>query len=199
MNQLREAGLVRPTRKVKDGIHTAVGIGLTRAGEVRMSALRLVNLPRLKNVPQNERMKMIVPVVLDIMHEIRLAELERMILQTVHDPSRAAKVKTTRYIPPVSKEMVLDALIKYSVHDEADRRRSLQKGRADDFHSTVLESMRFLQARLDVVGEALKIVDSPTLYRQLEGKSIDIWYDAQYWRGRERMNDRIAEWMRRKK
>lgn len=199
MNQLREAGFVHPTRKVHDGKHTSVGIGLTRAGEVRMSALRLAKLPRLKNIPPKERMKHVSAVVLDLMHEIRLAELERMIAETVHDPSRAAKVRTTRYIPPVSREIVLEALIKYGVHDEADRRRMLQKGLADDFHSTVLESMRYLQARLEVVGEALKLVNSPSVFRQYEAKAMSIWRDAQYWRGRDKMNERIAEWIRRKK
>lgn len=199
MNQLREAGLVRPTRKIRVGNHTTVGIGLTRAGEVRMSALRLVNVPRLKNMPAKERMKHITAVVLDLMHEMRLAELERMIAETVHDPTRAGKVRTTKYIPPISREMVLEALIKYGIHDEANRRRILSKGLADDFHSTVLESMRYSQTRLDAVDEALKLVNSPPVFRQFEAKSLEVWKDAQYWRGRDKTNEQIAAWIRRKK
>ncbi len=104
INQLREAGFVRPMQKIRVNNHAAVEVTLTKAGEIRMRALKLVNLPQLKNVPEKERMKIVVPVVLDIMHEIRLAELERMIQETVHDPTRAQKVRTTRYTPPFQEK-----------------------------------------------------------------------------------------------
>ncbi len=95
--------------------------------------------------------------------------------------------------------MVRDTLIRYGVSDEALRRKKLQVGVADTFYSTVLEKIRYLQTRSEVMRNALQLVDSPSVFRQLENKSLEIWSDAQHWRGRDKMNERLAEWIRRKK